>query len=317
MLKYLKAASAYLLDGTLLWRLPWVWRHYVARKRLAWWESQVGRREWVDARIQRGVRMRLFFDSHLAKRIYCEYFEWAELQFLNAFLRSGDVFVDIGANTGLYTLIAAHRVGDGGYVHAFEPSCETYQRLLTNVLLNRVANVYCHRLAISDRTGEAQMAISLDGFDAFDSLAQPIRGNEYRLETITCTKWDTFAVGHGLVGRVTMMKIDVEGWESRVLGGGYDTLRQPDAPVLQVEFCDETCVSAGTSCTDLYRVLEDLGYQVFAYESRNHTIVPAPLRETYPYVNLIAAKDPEQVVARLKRRSCLPRLRGTLRSFIG
>lgn len=312
MLKYLKAGSAYLLDRTLAWRPRRAWRRHVARKRLASWESQAGERDHLEASVERGVRMRLWFDSQLCRVVYCEDFEREERRFLNRYLKQGDVFVDVGANIGIYALIAARRVGSTGHVYAFEPCSETYERLVTNIELNGLANVSHYRLALSDRAAETQMTISVDGFDAFNSLARPVMGKELRLETVTCTTWDSFAVGHGLIGRVTMMKIDVEGWESRVLRGGYDALRRTDAPVLQVEFFDEACVSAGSSCNAVYRLLEELGYQIFAYNSRNNTIVPVPLGQTDPYLNLIAAKQPEEVVARLRRRSCSPWFRRAL-----
>lgn len=304
MLKYLYDGLAYLLDGTLLWRLRRVWDRYVAGKRLTWWESQVGQREWVDARIQTGVHMRLHFDSHLAKRIYGECFEAMERQFLNAFLSPGDVFVDVGANTGLFTLIAAHRVGPTGCVYAFEPCSATYQRLVDNVQVNGLTNVSCHRLAVSDRDGVAEMNVSMDGFDAQNSLAHPTVGGTFAVESVSCTTWDSFVEEHDLAGRVALMKIDVEGWESRVLGGARRVLSRADAPVLQVEFFDRASRSAGSSCEALYRSLEDLGYQVHVYDAASKKLTRDALRESYRTpINLYAARHADQVEARLESRS--------------
>jgi FkbM family methyltransferase len=247
--------------------------------------------------------MRLYFDSHLAKRIYSEGFEWAELQFLNAFLGSGDLFVDIGANTGLYTLVAGHRVGDGGCVYAFEPCPTTHQRLLANVQLNGLTNVSCYQLALSDREGMAEMNVSTNGFDAQNSLSQPTVEGTFVAETVSCTTWDSFVEEHNLAGRVTMIKIDVEGWESRVLHGAQKVLSRADAPVLQVEFFDQTSQSAGSSCNELYCLLEELGYQVYVYDAESKKIVRDPLRPSYQSpINLFAAKYGDQVEARLESR---------------
>ena len=57
-----------------------------------------------------------------------------------------------------------------------------------------------------------------------------------------------------LLGNVTMMKIDVEGWESRVLAGGKEVFTRPDAPVLQVEFTDAAAKAAGSSCRQLVQI---------------------------------------------------------------
>jgi hypothetical protein len=96
-----------------------------------------------------------------------------------------------------------------------------------------------------------------------------------------------------------MMKIDVEGWESRVLAGGKEVFSRTDAPLLQVEFADESAKAAGSSCRDLYQRLENFGYRMFVYNLAKRNLIPEPVREKYPYNNLIATKDLEFVNARL------------------
>lgn len=243
--------------------------------------------------------MRLYADSELSRLIYCEYFEMTERAFLNNFLRVGDVFVDIGANIGLFTLIAAARVGQTGRVVAFEPATPTDERLLDNVRLNNFGNVTCVRAALSDSSGQLELVRSLDGFDAWNSLARPTIGSKFSNEMVDVIAWDQYATQHNLVGAVTMMKIDVEGWEGRVLAGGKEVLARSDAPVLQVEFNDETARAAGSSCRSLYEFLETLGYRIFIYDLCQGSLVPEGLREEYP-ANLIAAKNPDLVIERLR-----------------
>src|SRR3989442_993718 len=84
-----------------------------------------------------------------------------------------------------------------------------------------------------------QMILSFDGHDAWNTLAHPTAGKLFARETVPCMTWDELAKEHHLVGKVAMMKIDVEGWESAVLQGASETLSRPDAPVLQVEFTDQ------------------------------------------------------------------------------
>ena len=78
-------------------------------------------------RLQPGLKIRLYGDSELCRLIYLGNFEATERAFLNHFLRPGDVFVDVGANIGLFTLIAAARVGPAGRVVAFEPHASDIQ----------------------------------------------------------------------------------------------------------------------------------------------------------------------------------------------
>jgi len=293
----------HLLRGTWPERLRARWQPYVLRQRRVWWESQIGQRSEFQFCLRPGVRMWLHLDSQLARLIYCEDFEWQEQRFILKFLRQGDVFVDIGANIGLFSLIAARRVGKSGHVYTFEPSSRTFRRLQANIELNRLNNVSCYQLALSDSVAQLNLNVSLDGYDAWNSMAQPFEGNSFTVEKVNAVTWNEFASPHGLVGRVVMMKIDVEGWESRVLLGGREWLSREDAPVLQVEFTEQAAESAGSSCSQLYCLLEELGYRMFVYNVDTNTVVPDPLRTSYPYLNLIAAKHPEAIIARLTSRS--------------
>ncbi len=292
-------------NGTLVnhvqHRLQFKWRRYITPKRIEWWNAQTDYKKIMDLQIQPGVKMRLYRDSDLCRLIYRGRFEYSERKFLNAFLRPGDTYIDIGANIGLFSLIAAKLVGKTGKVYAFEPSGQTYQRLLENVNLNCFTHIDCYQLALSDQVSDLNMTTSLDGFDAWNSLGKPTAGSDFATETVKATTWSLFAQENNLVGHVTMMKIDVEGWESYVLSGATEILSRPDAPVLQVEFTEKNCKAANSSCEALYHQLIKLGYQLFTYDPKSKSLVPEALRARYPYLNLIATKKPEQVRARLQQ----------------
>src|SRR5262245_902540 len=284
---------------TMRERLQWRWMRLVRLTRLAWWRSQAGKRQ-VDVSIQEGARMRLYPGSFLSQLIFCGDYELSERSFLKDFLRPGDIFVDVGANIGLYTVIAGRYVGARGHVYAFEPCAETHQRLLENVRLNGLTNVSCFQAALSDHRERLDMTVSLDGFDVCNSLTQPALGQLFASESVDSITWDEFAGEHGLDGGVSRMKIDVEGWEAHVIDGGVGTLSREDAPILQVEFSDQAALPAGSSLHKLYGALESLGYKMFIYDARNRTLIPDPPRDSYPLLNLIAAKRPDYVVARLR-----------------
>jgi FkbM family methyltransferase len=293
-------AVKHLQNGTLFERLRLEWDQYFKRRRLLWWTSQNRKREYIEKKMQPNLMMRLYFDSILCHYIYFwKDHEKSELQFLRALLKPGDTFIDIGANVGLYTLIAAQRVGEEGHIYAFEPSTKSYQRLVENVRLNQLTNVTCFRLGLSDTVNTLQMTVSLDGYDAWNSFAKPVRGRSFGSEMVECIRLDDFFEREDLLGRVAMMKIDVEGWESRVLLGGYKVLSREDAPILQVEFTELASQAAGSSCSMTYHLLEELGYRMFTYNARCKELIPDPLRKRYPYLNLIAAKKSGDVSFRL------------------
>jgi len=285
--------------GTLPQRIKEEWHEHIRRRRRAWWDSHQNKEEYFSFPLQRRIKINLYFDSVLCRLIYCDNFEWRERRFLNSYLRQGDIFIDVGANIGLFTLIASRRVGNDGKVFAFEPCTKTYQRLVRNIELNSMNNVQCLQIALSDRPGQLQMNSSLDGYDAWNSMAPPYAGSNFTKEMVSGVTLDNFVREYNLLGRVRMMKIDVEGWESQVLAGGMETLSRTDSPVLQVEFTDHASRSAELSCQALYHQIETLGYQLFLYDEKHRRIYHAPLREEYPYLNLIASKDPDQIGKRI------------------
>jgi len=308
---------SHLRQGTLVWRLNYQWHKTLEHRHLARWEYIKKRNSTghVDVRIQPNLSLRLFFDSPLSKEIYTGHFEWRERLFLNAFLRPGDIFVDIGANIGLFTLIAAQRVGPTGRVYSFEPNPNTFQRLSDNIRLNNFTNISLHQSALSDQTAVLDLIVTNQD-DSLGTLAYPDKTeihanqpNNHDMTKVDTCPWDDFAHQNDLIGKVTLMKIDVEGWEGHVLAGAIETLARSDAPILHIEFNDEAAQTTGQSCQRLYRTLQDFGYQLFRYDDQFHCLKPEVLQKYYTYANLIAAKQPEQIEARLKQRRRLWRIR--------
>jgi FkbM family methyltransferase len=268
------------------------------QRRIEHWREIENRGETVTIEVQPGVWLELFSDSDLCRLIYIGGYEETERKFLSAFLRSGDVFVDVGANIGLYSMIVARIVGQRGFVYAFEPCRRTVSRLNGNLQLNKYQNIAVVPLALSDKAGEIDMTVSLDGFDAWNTLAPRIVGNNATVEKIQTARWDDIYASICEERTVAMMKVDIEGWESRFIAGAQRFLSTKDAPLLQLEFNDENAKAAGSSGNEVYRLLSDLGYRMFQYTDQC-TLCPEPVRDHYSYVNLIATKHPEQVMSRL------------------
>ncbi len=264
------------------------------------WDAIRGTPNSIVRSLGGGVRMRLYGDSRLCEMLYFNQFEPETRSFLDAYLRPGDVFLDIGANVGLYTIAAARIVGIHGEVHAFEPCTQTFSRLEENVRLNAIRSVSCHRIALSDANAEAQLSLAKDGFDAWNSLGKPYMGEPGGQETVQTVTLDSFVGQHRLDGRITAMKIDVEGWENQVLIGAEKLLSAANAPALCVEFTEEAAQLAGSSCAALYRTLERLGFQMFTVGETAEAVVPFAICDPFPNVNLLALKYPAAARTRLR-----------------
>jgi FkbM family methyltransferase len=296
--------SSYLRDGILQKRIGMRVDYIVGDIRRARWKAMQKKREFKDIRLARGVRMRLFLDSEVSYAIYAKDFEALERKFHLAFLRTGDIYIDIGANIGLFTLLAAKQVGKEGRVYAFEPTPTTYERLLTNVRLNQFENVSTYQCAVSDKSGQAAMTLSLDGFDGRNSIATPTGGEQFSTALVKTTTLDEFVAEQNLSGKISMIKIDVEGWETYVLAGGRKCLSASTAPILQVEFAEEARESAGSSSMELHRSLTELGYQLFTFDGQDNNLTPVTLeRIKNCQFNVIATKNYDEVISRIRRES--------------
>lgn len=135
--------------------------------------------------------------------------------------KPGEVFVDVGAHIGLYTMRAAREVGPRGKVIAVEPDPQSCRLLRDNIALNHLDNVVVVNAALCDSSGQMTFYActdpSLSGFE----LQPNARLREVR--TVNAMTLDDLLQSYG-VDQANWIKLDVEGAEIRVLQGGKDML---------------------------------------------------------------------------------------------
>jgi FkbM family methyltransferase len=221
-----------------------------------------------------------------------EGFENSEIDFLNAFLSAGDCFIDIGANVGLFSLYASKKVGSAGSVISFEPSRITYDRLLENLELNGITNVRPFKLGLSDRDELLELNVSADGHDAWNTFVKSDENKFSSKEAVQVKPFDSFSEEYSInSGDISLIKLDVEGFEINVLKGALNLLSKENAPVFMVEFTDNNSISAGHCCHELYKLMLQYGYFWYTYDATSKKLKPEPMRLNYPYNNLIAVKN--------------------------
>lgn len=137
----------------------------------------------------------------------------------------GDVFYDIGANVGFFTLLGARLATSAGHVYAFEPMDTNVRALHRNLTLNNVRHVTVVRAAVCDAVGSVQMSFGSN--QATGHLARPEEGDLIDVSAVTV---DDFVRNGALPPSI--VKIDVEGAENLVFGGMRETLRQHRPVVL-------------------------------------------------------------------------------------
>ena len=182
------------------------------------WDNLFKNNSCFEFKLNKDVKINLYKDSVLSRLIY-DGFEEAEIEYLTNTLTKGDIFVDIGANIGLFSLIASKIVGIEGKVICFEPAPLTYSRLNENLKLNKLQNIDSRNIGLSDKKGELTFYVSTNGYDAWNSFA-PSQDN--KLESSIQVPVST--LDRELLNinksKIKLVKIDVEGWEKFVITGG-------------------------------------------------------------------------------------------------
>lgn len=193
-------------------------------------------------------------------------------------LGPGDVFYDIGANLGFFSLLAAHLVGLGeGHVYAFEAAPDNARAIRENAELNRIRNVAVIDKAVSSRSGTGRLQIVDD--QSWSKL------EEYGEHPYTERLIDVELVAIDDLLRAdelpppTVVKIDVEGAEIAVLEGMRETLERHQPAVI--------CELHGTH-SDFLATMRSQGYRLINLEG------PGPITEGSASAHALAlpALDP-------------------------
>jgi len=191
-------------------------------------------------------------------------YEAGTLHIIKHCLREGDVFIDIGSNIGLMSILASLSVSTTGRVYAFEPEAETFSILEHNIALNRISNIQAHHLAIGANEGMA----TIYGSDLNRGSASLIKSPDSHThgESIPIQTLDTFVSKNNLT-HIRMLKIDVEGWELDVLSGAKRLLAYPTAPIVCVEYSNLHPIHNGL-LIDIYHFLVKINhYKIYKLKS--------------------------------------------------
>jgi FkbM family methyltransferase len=185
-------------------------------------------------------------------------------------LNSGQVFFDIGAHGGVFTLTSLNRA-PGVIVHSFEPQPE---ELIGNLALNEVSSDRVHAVALGNTTGVVKMTTQ-------ERSSNHISENGDR--TVPMVRLDEYVAKFGIPDP-DWIKIDIEGMELPALRGAEQILRRSHPTII----CEINHISGryGTRVTDLTGYLESLGYSIHALRHGKLEGIgtnPLPLSDDFNY----------------------------------
>lgn len=185
--------------------------------------------------------------------LYCGLHEFEDMAFLLHLLRPGDLFMDIGANIGSYTILASAEIGADTI--AVEPIPSTFDNLKQNILVNDIADkVTALNIGLGSKPDMLRFTSSLDtGNHVSIGEADSILVNVNILDNVAENKIPV------------LMKVDVEGFESEVLKGANNTLQSPllKAIIIELNGSGETY---GFKDADIHTTLTGYGFRVMKYD---------------------------------------------------
>ena len=254
---------------------------------------------WAD-----GLQLIVKPGEQLSRALYISgTYEPNTLTILRRLTPPDGVFVDVGANVGVVSVVAAAWVGTGGRVFAFEPSGREFDRLVENVRLNRLDQVTPVRAAVMDRHGAVDLRVAADGFAGLNTLAAsfPYSGVEAdRVERVPAIMLDDY-FAHPAISRVDVIKIDVEGAEGAVLAGSSRVL-QEYRPAIVAEVFSRSLHGSGWDRARVGALLDDAIYDLFAIDDDTARLTRLASLETVDEQNIVALPREQvgSVLARLQ-----------------
>ena len=193
---------------------------------------------------------------------YAPFFEREQLRLVAELLQPGMRVVDVGANSGLYSILAGGLVGPSGHVWAIEPSTETFSLLLENIELNAPLPVTPLGVAVGDAKEPMHLVADRGFGDAYRYLVPA--ANEFDGELVRVVTLDSLEAEHGLAP-LDFLKLDIEGGEYRALRGGQSVLEASDRLVVMFESDAQWCKRAGCRREDTFEFLRSSGFSVYAW----------------------------------------------------
>ncbi len=218
--------------------------------------------------------------------LYCGLHEFNDMFFLLHFLRKKDLFVDIGANIGSYTVLSSSHVEANTI--SIEPVPSTFSNLINNISINHIHDkVKALNVALGAQKGNIAFTSGLDTVNhvATDSEKDTIMVN---IETL-----DDVLIGEEIP---TLLKIDVEGFETEVINGAKRTINDVGLKAIIIEL-NGSGARYGYSEIKIHEILTTAGFKPYFYDPVKRAL---NLVENFGTYNTIYIRDIDYVLNRLK-----------------
>lgn len=235
------------------------------------------------------IKLAISTDSEISRCVYIEgVYEPNQFYFLSKFLKKGMVFIDVGANVGLYSLFASRLVGKTGQVVAIEPSRREFNRFKQNLMLNKISNIKALRIALDESNSIKKFNVAVspyDGHNSFGPFGYETTKIDHTEDVVTKTL--DKLIQETKIKQIDAIKIDVEGAELSVLKGGLRTLKLLK-PLLLMELSDRTLTRQRSNSNQIWKLLTRLSYIIYVFDQSSGKLKVARQKKNYDGENIIA-----------------------------
>lgn len=267
-MRLLKNAVKSVLRSIVRWRLH---NLPLSAKSAEQWAERI--KQWPaifdDALLRREVvlahdiRMQVGIVDHIERQLWLQG-EWDRpvKQVLESVLAPGDVYIDLGANIGYFTLLASRLVGRDGVVVAVEPSVRALRKLTHHLWLNQCGNVLLLSCAAADVWRRDKLGLANEsniGGSSVVAKGTPVGSTE----SVWLAPLDDLLQGADL--RPKLIKLDLEGFELAALRGARRLIEQHH-PWIVCEVTESFLRKYDASTEQLMAFLMDRGYRPFLME---------------------------------------------------
>ena len=225
--------------------------------------------------------------------VYVGLQEFEDMAFVVHALRPGDWFADIGANIGAYTVLASAVAG--AHTLSFEPGEAARGWLERNIALNRIgARVEVRPEAVGAAPGAVEFTVDFDTTNAVVAPGAKLPAGS-RCVSVSMTTLDDECRERC----PTVIKIDVEGFETEVIAGAEMQLARPELLALVIEMNGSGKVY-GHDEAALARAVKAQGFETVRYDPRRRALVPINPDEARASNNVIFARPGDAMAQRLR-----------------
>ena len=218
--------------------------------------------------------------------LYCGLMEFNDMAFLLHFLRRTDLFIDIGANIGAYTLLASSEIKANTI--SIEPLEDTFKILMDNIYINKIQdNVKAYNIGLGSEISKIHFTKSLDTINHV-ATKNEINTVEVQIDTL-----DNILKNEQCPA---LIKIDVEGFENEVISGAEKTLANKSLKAIIIEL-NGSGLRYGFDDKNIHLKLLKYGFKPYYYNPRLREI---KLLETFGNHNTLYLRDINLIEERIK-----------------